>query len=306
MHQNPHLNSHTPVLLKEVIDIVQPKKGDSYLDTTAGRGGHAQEILNMSENYPQSVLVDRDSEAITNLANKFKNKSIQLMHQDYLSASRELLETDRRFDIILADLGVSSPHINEVSRGFSFASDGPLDMRMDQRQETIAWDIVNKTDEGKLANILREYGEEPKNRQIAKIIVRNRPINTTIELAALTKQAWPGHSRSHPATRTFQAIRIVVNNELEQLSEALPIWLELLKPNGRLAIITFHSLEDRIVKKFFANESGDRFDSKLSLLTKHPVVPDPHETAHNPRAHSAKLRVAVKQKGKGNANAYSG
>ncbi len=297
MHRNPHTNNvHTPVMLAEVIEYVEPLKAERYLDVTAGYGGHAEAILGRSENYEQSVLIDRDASAIKELMHKFGGRGIQILHQDYLSASLSLLKQGRSFDIIVADLGVSSPHLNEVSRGFSFTKDAPLDMRMDQQQQLTAWDIVNKSSEEQLADVLRNYGEEPRYRQIAKLIVKNRPISSTTELAALAQKAWGRHSRTHPATRTFQAIRIAVNDELTQLGQALPVWLRLLAPKGRLAIISFHSLEDRVVKQFFASESGDRYDSILTVLTKHPVAPGPHEIANNPRSRSAKLRVAVKQK----------
>lgn len=297
MHQNPHQeNSHTPVMLAEVIAYVKPQAGERYLDVTAGLAGHANAVLNLTGNFKQSVLVDRDETAVKHLNSSFKDRNTHVLHQDYLSASQELIREKRIFDIILADLGVSSPHLNEVSRGFSFAKAAPLDMRMDQRQEITADEIINHTSEKQLADILKRYGEEPRHRQIASLIVRNRPIVSTTELAGLVRKAWPGHSRIHPATRTFMAIRIAVNDELTQLSQALPIWLKLLAPGGRIAVISFHSLEDRIVKQFFASESGNRYDAALTILTKHPVAPGPHEIANNPRSRSAKLRVAVKQK----------
>ena len=296
MHQNPHTTSHEPVLLAEVLEYVNPQPGERYLDLTAGYGGHAQAILQKTGNYKQSVLVDRDAQALLELKKKFSEHNINIIHQDYLNASAELEKGKRQFDIIVADLGVSSPHLNEGKRGFSFSEEGPLDMRMDQGQEKTAWEIVNHASEHELADLLWKFGEEPKSRQIAHLIVKNRPIQTTTQLANIAKRAWPGYSRSHPATRTFQAFRIAVNNELDQLSEALPIWLKLLAPGGRLAIISFHSLEDRIVKQFYASESGDRYDALLNLLTKHPVQPGPQELAINPRSRSAKLRVAAKQK----------
>lgn len=296
MHQNPHKISHVPVLLAEILEYTRPQLADRYLDVTAGYGGHAQSILELTNNYQESVLVDRDARAVTDLTAMFSHQQIALLQQDYLSASRDLAKQQRKFDIILADLGVSSLHLNEGNRGFSFNEEGPLDMRMDQAQEISAWNLINESTEEDLATILWKYGEEPKSRQIARMIARSRPIQTTYDLANIAKKAWPGHSRVHPATRTFQAFRIAVNSELDQLTEALPIWLKLLAPEGRLAIISFHSLEDRIVKQFFASESGDRYDASLSLLTKRPVIPSPQEKAINPRSHSAKLRVAVKQK----------
>ena len=296
MHQNPHKTSHQPVLLAETLKYLDPQTGERYLDVTAGYGGHAQLILERTSNYKDAVLVDRDKEAIKELKAEFKDTGITLLAQDYLSASRDLLNSDRRFDLILADLGVSSPHLNEGNRGFSFGIEGPLDMRMDQEQDKTAWDIVNKASEEELADILWRYGEEPKARQIARQIIRSRPVNTTAELAGIAKKAWPGKSKAHPATRTFQAIRIAVNDELGQLNQALPIWLKLLNPGGRLAIISFHSLEDRIVKQFMADEAGNRYDSRLEILSKRPIMADPQEIANNPRSRSAKLRVAAKQK----------
>ncbi len=295
MHQNPH-NIHAPVMLADILSYISPQKGDKYLDVTAGYGGHAQAILELTGNYKESVLVDRDEKAIAELKSKFGHTGIGLLRQDYLSVSQDMLAHHRQFDVIVADLGVSSLHLNEVSRGFSFTEDAPLDMRMDQRQPITARDIVNHSSESDLAEILWRYGEEPKARQIARQIVRNRPINTTGQLAAIASRAWPGYSRNHPATRTFQAIRIVVNDELAQLSKALPLWLKLLAPSGRIAVLSFHSLEDRIVKQFFVSESGDRYDAVLTLLTKHPVTPGPQEIAINPRSRSAKLRAAAKQK----------
>ncbi len=295
MHQNPHTN-HTPVLLAEILSSVSPSKGERYLDLTAGYGGHATAILELTDSFKDSVLVDRDGHAIVELKRKFESTGIAIIHQDYLGASRRLLADKRQFDIIVADLGVSSPHLNEGSRGFSFYDEGPLDMRMDQSQKKTAWHIVNETSEQELSDLLWRFGEEPKARQIARLIVKNRPLTTTKQLADVASRAWRSHSRTHPATRTFQAIRIAVNDELNQLAEALPVWLKLLAPEGRLAIISFHSLEDRIVKQFFVSQSGERYDAELSVLTKHPLTPTPQELAHNPRSRSAKLRVAVKQK----------
>jgi 16S rRNA (cytosine1402-N4)-methyltransferase len=199
--------------------------------------------------------------------------------------------------MILADLGVSSPHLNEASRGFSIKADGPLDMRMDQSQTLTAGQVVNTYSAANLEDILKRYGEEPKAKQIASLIVNNRPITTTHQLAAIVAKAWPGYSKVHPATRTFQALRIAVNDELELLRLSLPIWMDdLLAPGGRIAIISFHSLEDRIVKHAFAEKAGDRYDAALRLLTKKPVTGDEDEIVSNPRARSAKLRAAVKQK----------
>ena len=292
MHQNPQTHKHVPVLLAEIIQSTRPAPGERYLDVTAGYGGHAQAILSLTGNYAGSALVDRDPIAMEELHRQFaQHPEIRLINQDYLSAAQQLMKAELQFDIIVADLGVSSPHLNEVERGFSVLGSGPLDMRMDPRQEVTAWHIVNHSSETELADMLWRYGEEPKARQIARLIVRHRPLNTTQELAMLVSRVWPKGSHIHPATRSFQAIRIVVNDELGQLERALPVWLKLLATNGRLAVISFHSLEDRIVKRAFSDVAGDRYDADYKLLTKHPVIADTQEIAINPRARSAKLRV---------------
>jgi 16S rRNA (cytosine1402-N4)-methyltransferase len=239
------------------------------------------------------VLVDRDDNAIRELTKRFKHTA-DIRHTDFLTASQQLKDEQRQFDMILADLGVSSPHLNEADRGFSLQQDGPLDMRMDRTQELSAETIVNTYTEAELAEILWKYGEEPKARQIARLIRHNGPFTTTSQLAAVVSRAWPGRSRVHPATRTFQALRIAVNDELHLLEHSLPLWLELLAPGGRVAIISFHSLEDGIVKKVLAENSGERYDSDLRLLTKRPVTASASELAINPRARSAKLRAAAK------------
>ncbi len=288
---------HYPVLLAEVLHYLDPKEGDSYLDLTAGYGGHAAEVLDRTLQKPHNTtLVDRDQNAIAHLDEQFAGRGIQIIHKDFLSASRELLQQEKQFDLILADLGVSSPHLDNASRGFSIKTDGPLDMRMDETQQLTASGVVNNYEEAELIRILREYGEEPRAKKIAQLIVEHRPIATTHELAKIVAHAWPGYSKVHPATRTFQAIRIAVNSELAQLEQSLPIWMELLAPGGRIAIISFHSLEDRIVKRFLASQSGNRYDAVLQLLTKQPVTGGADEIVFNPRARSAKLRAAVKIK----------
>lgn len=297
MHQNEQNNNqkHIPVLLDEVLHYLDPKEGDSYLDLTAGYGGHASKILELTLLPSKAVLIDRDKNAVEELQRKFGAMGVEIRHQDFFGASQKLVQEEKLFDVILADLGVSSPHLNEASRGFALHDSGPLDMRMDQDQSLDAEAIVNTYSESDLADIIRRYGEEPKARQIAKLIVGNRPITTTTDLAKVVSKAWPGHSRVHPATRTFQALRIAVNNELELLELSLPLWLQLLKPGGRIGVISFHSLEDRIVKRMFGEVSGDRYDANFNLLTKRPVTARPNELAYNPRARSAKLRVAQRK-----------
>ena len=298
MHQEDQKqDEHIPVLLKATLQYLNPREGDRYLDLTGGYGGHAKAIIGMTKNPKAAVLVDRDSEAVKSLRSTFNKTGVEIIHKDFLSASQKLAAEGEQFDLILADLGVSSPHLNQASRGFSIQKDGPLDMRMDTTQELTAEMVINSQSEEELARILQTYGEEPKARAISKLIVRERPIKTTTELANLVAKAWPGHSKVHPATRTFQAIRVAVNNELELLRLALPIWIEqLLAPGGRIAIISFHSLENRIVKQAFQEAGGDRYDATLQILTKHPAVANEQEIVFNPRARSAKLRAAAKQK----------
>ncbi len=297
MHQNKNQNiqnPHTPVLLESVLQYLNPQDGESYLDLTAGYGGHAQAILAATGNYAESVLVDRDENAQVVLTELFGTTDIDRRSEDYLAASQQLVNESRQFALILADIGVSSPHLNDGRRGFTWQQDAPLDMRMDQRQTLTAATIVNTYSEAEIAKLLKDYGEEPKARQIARNIVDARPLHTTTELAAIAARAWPGHSRVHPATRTFQALRIAVNDELGQLRQALPLWFQLLAPGGRLAVISFHSLEDRLVKQAFQEVGGDRYDAELTILTKKPITASPSELVLNPRARSAKLRVAAK------------
>lgn len=300
MHQNKHQNSeqHIPVLLHETLQYLAPEPGDTYLDLTAGYGGHAAAVLECTGNAEGIVLVDRDAFSTQELSKRFDGRPVTILHRDFLSASRELQGQGRQFDLILADLGVSSVHLNEAERGFAINASGPLDMRMDQEQELTADTIVNSYSADQLAEILQRYGEEPKARQIAKLIVRHRPLSTTSELAEVVSRAWQGRSRVHPATRTFQALRIAVNDELRLLEASLPLWIDLLSPGGRIAVISFHSLEDRLVKQAFAEAGGNRYDAVLQELTKRPVMPQTNELVSNPRARSAKLRAAVKIKTK--------
>ena len=298
MHQNKNQNTnnqHVPVLLEQVMQYLGPQPGESYLDLTAGYGGHAAVVLSATNSPTTSVLVDRDANAIRELEQQFGDSGVDLRWQDFLIASDELASEGRQFDLILADLGVSSPHLNVAERGFAFSTTGPLDMRMDQRQTLTAETIVNSWSAAKLIDILKRYGEEPKARLIAQLIIDNRPHATTSELAAVVAKAWPGHSRIHPATRTFQALRIAVNDELGLLDRSIPLWINMLNTGGRIVIISFHSLEDRIVKQILSDASGERYDADLRLLTKRPVTGSPTELVSNPRARSAKLRAAVKK-----------
>ncbi len=279
-------------MLDEVLGFLAPQKGDSYLDLTAGYGGHAQAVLERTLKPSKATLVDRDQDAIRYLERHFGGARI--IHQDFLGASQRLLDFGEKFNLILADLGVSSPHLENAGRGFSFDKDGPLDMRMDLSQDLTAEVIVNTFSQKELSKIIQEYGEEPKASKIAKAIVINRPFKTTKQLAKIIARFSSGHSKIHPATRSFQALRIAVNNELEQLKIAIPIWIDLLTPGGRIVVISFHSLEDRIVKQTLNENSGDHYDACLKLLTRQPRMASADEKVSNPRARSAKLRAAVK------------
>lgn len=285
---------HIPVLLTEVLALLQPQPGESYLDLTAGYGGHAEKILDVTQNYKDSVLIDRDQFAIDYLKEKFKGKEITFIHNDFYSSLLQLLESGKTFDLILADFGVSSPQLDMKERGFSFRTNAPLDMRMDQRQKLTADMIINHWSERELSDIFIKYGEETPGRAklYAKTIVHHRPIHTTLELADLIKTR--SYSKTHPATRIFQAIRIVVNDELKMIEKSLPLMPQLLNKNGRLAIITFHSLEDRLVKDFLKNETSHGEESLLKVEHKKPITAENEELFINPRARSAKLRIATR------------
>ncbi len=298
-NNNGQMSTHIPVLLEAVLTYLGPEKGSTYLDATAGYGGHARAILEKTLQDSDSVLIDQDENAIKALSETFKGRSVQIEKNNFVSAARELVEKGKSFDIILADLGVSSEHLDNAERGFSIKNPGPLDMRMDQSRELTAKKIVNEWSKDELIEILQTYGEEYKARRIVESIVKGRPIETTDQLAGIVASAMSGkRSKVHPATKTFQAIRVAVNNELGMLQEALPLWVNLLKPGGRLGIITFHSLEDRIVKEFFKEHAFDGYDAELKLVTKKAVGPEPQEIVFNPRSRSAKLRVAAKIKNK--------
>lgn len=287
---------HIPVLLSEVLATLDPHPGDKYLDLTAGYGGHASKILDVTQSYKTSVLVDRDEFAVNYLKQKFPPET-KIINQDFYNSVLQLFECGKTFDIILADFGVSSPQLDMGSRGFSFKYDAPLDMRMDRRQKLTADDIINKYSERELTEIFVKYGEESPGRaaMLARIIVHHRPIHSTLELAELVRIRLHGYSKIHPATTIFQAVRIVVNDELGQIEKTLPLLPKLLNKNGRLGIITFHSLEDRLVKTFFKEESSLGEESPLEILTKKPLVAEKPELVINPRSRSAKFRVVRKR-----------
>lgn len=287
---------HVPVLLDAVICALEPKAGESYLDLTAGYGGHARAFLDITKNYKDATLVDRDINAIKHL-NEFTKCGVKVLHTDFVTAARQLIDEGKQFDIVLADLGVSSPQLDKAERGFSFTNSGPLDMRMDPGQEVSAKTIANEASSESIAHIIERYGEEPRAlaKLIAKAIVSSRPLETTEDLAKAVESTKRGRwSKRHPATRTFQAFRIAVNDELKLVEEVLPLIARLLKPGGRVGIISFHSLEDRIVKTFLKQQIEAGYESEFEVLTKKPILGS-IEDVNNPRARSAKFRAAVKK-----------
>jgi 16S rRNA (cytosine1402-N4)-methyltransferase len=285
---------HVPVLLSEVLATIKPHPGESYLDLTAGYGGHAREILDVTQQYKDSCLVDRDEFAFNYLRGEFPS-DLKILNMDFYGAVLQLFKCGKTFDIILADLGVSSPQLDMEERGFSYQHDGPLDMRMDKGQKLTADFIVNHYSERELADIFVRYGEEKPGRakMLAKEVVHNRPIKSTLELSNLIIGK-SRYSKTHPAAKIFQALRIVVNDELSELERTLPLLPKLLNKGGRVGIITFHSLEDRLVKEYFKDASSYGEESELKLVNKKPIVAGVQELGINPRARSAKLRVAIR------------
>jgi 16S rRNA (cytosine1402-N4)-methyltransferase len=293
---------HTPVLLTEVLDGLAPYSGGRYLDGTLGGGGHAAAVLEASAPNGRLLGIDADPAALAAAGTRLAafGKRATLAHGNFRDLGRLAHEQGfAQIDGLLLDLGVSSHQIDTPERGFSFAADAPLDMRLDPTGGATAADLVNDTPESELADLIFRYGEERGSRRIARFIVearRKRPIETTTELAELVTRALGGrHGKIHPATRTFQALRIAVNRELESLETALPQAVELLATGGRMAIISFHSLEDRIVKLFFRAESGyggSEQPARLQIITKKPIEASEQEARANPRSRSAKLRIA--------------
>ena len=301
---------HQPVLYKEIIHALQPHTGGRYVDGTLGAGGHARGIMEASAPDGQLLGLDVDPQALAiarrNLA-PYEHR-IHLAQASYTSLSTQLARLGwGAVDGIVLDLGASSMQFDTPQRGFSFLHDAPLDMRFGPHALQTAADLVNKYSERELADLIYQYGEERESRKIARAIVRARPIQTTRELVAAIESVSPRRGeRVHPATRTFQALRIAVNEELTSIEEVLPQAVTALKPGGRLAVISFHSLEDRIVKDFFREHSKDRVNppyeqiyeeerkATLKEVNRKPIVPSDEETQNNPRARSAKLRIAEK------------
>ncbi len=297
-----------PVLLAEVLAALNLRPGAAVIDATLGAGGHAEAILERTAPDGRLLGLDRDAVAIQAASGRLARFTgrIALAQASYASIGEAARDAELApVDGILFDLGYSSPQIDDPARGFSFRADGPLDMRFDRRQEVTAADLVNGLPEGELADLIARYGEERYAWRIARAIVAARPIEGTLRLAEVVAGAQPpSRERIHPATRTFQALRIAVNDELGQLEQALPQTLDLLRPGGRLAVISFHSLEDRIVKQFMRREARDCLcppeqpvctcghTAALRIVTRKPIPAGAAEVAANPRARSARLRVA--------------
>lgn len=300
---------HLPVLYKEIIHALQPKTAGHYIDGTLGAGGHSAGILQASAPAGEILGFDLDPQALSLARERLSpfGARAHLVQASYLEmrASAQALGWET-VDGILLDWGVSSMQIDTAARGFSFLQEGPLDMRFDPHAALTAADLVNTLPEEELADILFRYGEERLSRRIARAIVQQRPVSTTRQLADLVLKAVGRPERIHPATRTFQALRIAVNGELEAVEQVLPIALGLLKPGGRLAVIAFHSLEDRIAKETFRRESTDCLCpprqpvctcghmASIKLIHRKPIEAGEAEIKENPRARSAKLRIAEK------------
>ncbi len=303
--------SHVPVLLKEAIDFLHVRRGGRYIDATVGLGGHSCEIAKRLGAPGHLIGLDKDPAALRIAAvrlsaSAFRDESapragsrepeadwpeITLLHRSFAEIAKG--QDPASVDGILADIGVSSLQLDDAARGFSFQAEGPLDMRMDPQSERTAEQVVNHLDERQLADVIYEFGEERRSRRIARAICRSRPIQTTAQLAdVISAAARPmnqAERRIHPATRTFQALRIFVNRELDDLKALLAAAPQILKPGGRVVVISFHSLEDRIVKDAFREGA---MNEMYRILTKKPVTASEEESDRNPRARSAKLRAA--------------
>ena len=289
--------SHVPVLLKEAIDFLNVQRGGTYIDATVGLGGHSYEIAKRLGAPGHLIGLDKDPAALDIAQAKLTGEEFPKVTLLQCSFAEVGDRFGKNFaDGLLADIGVSSLQLDDAARGFSFQADGPLDMRMDPRSERTAEQVVNHLDERELADVIYEFGEERRSRRIARAIVRSRPIRSTAHLAdVISAAARPMNSeqrRIHPATRTFQALRIFVNRELDDLKALLEAAPRVLKPGGRVVVISFHSLEDRIVKDAF-REAQIKY-KYFRVLTKKPVTASEEEQDRNPRARSAKLRAAEK------------
>jgi 16S rRNA (cytosine1402-N4)-methyltransferase len=305
---------HVPVLASELVDLLDPQGGDAALDCTFGSGGHARLVAERLGREGSLVCIDRDPEAEERFAEISAGFDCEarFVRADFADAVDDLAATGACFDVACMDLGVSSSQLDQPVRGFSYAADAPLDMRMDPDQGLSARVVVNDWPAERLAAAIREYGEERHARSIAAEIVRRRPLETTFELVDAIRAAVPPayrFGRGHPAKRTFQGIRIAVNGELDSLDRALPGVWGLLAVGGRLGAIAFHSLEDRRVKRFLVDRSRECVcppelpacvcsrEPEAELLTRRAIAATPEEAERNPRSRSARLRVARKLRG---------
>lgn len=309
--------SHEPVLLDEVIHYLNPKKGGKYIDGTLGGGGHTSKMLERSFPDGQVLSIDLDPNAIKAASEKINNKKRVIFVKDNFRNIKQIANVQgfNKVDGILLDLGLSSGQLQDRFRGFSFLAEGKLDMRFGAQTDVTAEKIVNEYDQKSLYEIFKNYGEEKLANPISKKIIETRkvtPITKPEQLveivAEIYRKSYKGKSKLNPATKIFQALRIAVNEEMENLKQVLPDAISILAPGGRLAIISYHSLEDRMVKQFFKEKSTEYVDPKmpelpvkgqkvtLKVITKKPVVPTEEEILRNPRARSAKLRVAEKLK----------
>jgi 16S rRNA (cytosine1402-N4)-methyltransferase len=305
---------HVPVLLKEAIEFLAVRRGGTYIDATVGLGGHSYEIARRLGAPGHLIGLDKDPAALER-ATRVLGRSplvvgqnqqpdmddwpkITLLHRSFAELAND--QRPGTYDGILADLGMSSLQLEDAARGFSFQAEGPLDMRMDPRAERTAEQVVNHLDERQLADVIYEFGDERRSRRIARAIVRSRPLHTTAQLAEVVSTAARSMNfshdqherRIHPATKTFQALRIFVNRELDDLRALLEAAPRLLKPGGRMVVISFHSLEDRMVKDAFREGAKQ---GSLSVMTKKPVTATEEESDRNPRSRSAKMRAAEKR-----------
>lgn len=281
--------SHTPVLFSSVLEGLAVKAGGNYIDATVGAGGHARGILEASGPQGRLLGIDLDPQmlAIAHQTLARFSGQVRLVQGNFRHLASITTENDfPKVDGILFDLGLSRVQLESAERGFSFLREGPLDMRFSAHQKDTAAHLVNRLPEKELADLIWEYGEEGRSRAIARAIVASRPLRTTTQLAEIVGRAIGRRGKIHPATRTFQALRIAVNRELSSLQEALPQAVDILSPGGRLLIISYHSLEDRMVKNFMRQEP------RLEILTRKPIRPSWEEIKDNPRSRSAKLRIA--------------
>jgi 16S rRNA (cytosine1402-N4)-methyltransferase len=292
---------HVPVLFREAIDFLRVHAGGTYVDCTLGLAGHAEGIVRLLGQQGHLIGFDRDPEALelakarlASVCTELGSEAPQVTLVDRAFSSIAEHVKPASVDGLLADFGVSSLQFDEAQRGFSFQADGPLDMRMDTRSGPTAAQVVNEANERELADLIYEYGEERRSRRIARAIVRGRPVTSTTQLARLVTQAAPAmkQERIHPATRTFQALRIYVNRELDEIKALLEAAPRLLKPSARLAVISFHSLEDRIAKDSLREGAQKGI---WEILTRKPVTAGEEEIERNPRSRSAKLRAAERR-----------